>query len=173
MTFSNRFVKRSVDVNEDTKEKRDTFLTPIRQTIMRPAVLNRVVQPIIHDVVQPVVTQKVFKTIVNPTRVQQQFGQTIDQGMTFSNRFVKRSVDVNEDTKEKRDTFLTPIRQTIMRPAVLNRVVQPIIQDVVQPVITQKVFKTVVNPTRVQHRLGNTVDMGMTFSNRFVRENKD
>ena len=142
---------------EESKEKRDTFLPPIRQTVFRPVMINRVVQPIIKDVVQPVITQKSFQTFVNPVRVQT-FGM---QNTMLSNGFVKRSVE--EESKEKRDLFLTPIRQTVVRPAMINRVVQPVIQDVVQPVVHQKEFQTIVNPVRVQNVVGGTLGMGKTF----------
>jgi large-conductance mechanosensitive channel len=133
---------------EISKDKRDIFLTPIRQTVIRPAVLNRVVQPIVQDVIQPVITQKTFQTFVNPTVVQHHLAN--QHGVLT--RVFKRSVEKDE-SKDKRDLFLTPIRQTFVRPTLINRVVQPIVQDVVQPVITQKTFHTFVNPTVVQHHI--------------------
>ena len=76
---------------------------------------------------------------------------------------VHAQTPIKEESKEKRDLFLTPIRQTVVRPALLNRVVQPVIQDVVQPVVHQKEFQTIVNPVRVQNVVGGTLGMGTTF----------
>ena len=152
----------------DDKPKRDVILTPIRQTFVRPAMLNRVVQPVIHDFVQPVVHQKEFRTIINPTMMQHQVASPVMTNTMFTNRFVKRSADKDE-SKEKRDLFLEPIRQTFVKPALLNKVVQPIIQDFVQPVVHQKEFQTIVNPVRVQNLAGEGlsrttfVDNGMRF----------
>jgi hypothetical protein len=123
---------------------RDTFvLKPIRQTIVRPAMSNRVVQPIIQDAVQSVVRPKTFQTIVNPVRT---------------------------ETSKRDRLVLKPIRQTIVRPAKINRVVQPIIQDVVQPVIQQKTFQTIVNPVRIENRVAKSVVRPVTvLRNKFIK----
>jgi len=147
-----RVFKRSAE-KEESKDKRDLFLTPIRQTVVRPALINRVVQPVIQDVVQPVITQKTFQTVVNPVVMQHHVAQN---GMLT--RVFKRSAE-KEESKDKRDLFLAPIRQTVFRPAMINRVVQPVIQDVVQPVITQKTFQTIVNPVVMQQQVGQTFGM--------------
>jgi len=156
----------------DDKPKRDVILTPIRQTFVRPAMLNRVVQPVIHDFVQPVVHQKEFRTIINPTMMQHQVASPVMTNTMFTNRFVKRSTD-NDESKEKRDLFLQPIRQTFVRPAMLNRVVQPVIQDFVQPVVHQKTFQTIINPTMMQHQVASPVMTNTMFTNRFVKRSAD
>ena len=131
-------IVRAETTKDESKEKRDLFLPAIRQTIVRPAVLNRVVQPIIQDVVQPVVHQKTFQTIVNPVSMTHHVAQPAMQNTMFTNRFVKRSVAEKEESKEKRDLLLlNPVRQTIFRPAMVNRV-QPI-QTFVRPVQVQQV----------------------------------
>ena len=99
-------IVRAETTKDESKEKRDTFLPAIRQTIVRPAMLNRVVQPIIQDVVQPVVHQKTFQTIVNPVSMTHHVAQPMMQSNFFANRFVKRSADQKEESKEKRDLFL-------------------------------------------------------------------
>ena len=153
---------------DKTKDKRDTFLAPIRQTFVRPVLVNKVVQPIIQDVIQPVHHHKEFQTIVNPVQVQHMVGAPVMQNTVFTNRFVKRSAEKAE-TKDKRDTFLAPIRQTFVRPVLVNKVVQPIIQDVVQPVVTQKEFRTIVNPVQNQHLVGTpVVNRFIPMSGRFV-----
>jgi len=54
-------------------------------------------------------------------------------------RFVKRSVDQKEESKEKRDLLLlNSVGSTFVRPAMVNRVVQPI-QTFVSPVQVQQV----------------------------------
>jgi len=76
--------------------QRDTFvLKPISQTIVRPAKINRVVQPIIQDVVQPVVRQKTFQTIVRPVRTENRVAESVVRPITvLRNKFIKRSVGV-------------------------------------------------------------------------------
>ena len=131
-------IVRAETTKDESKEKRDLFLPAIRQTVVRPAMLNRVVQPIIQDVVQPVVHQKTFQTIVNPVSMTHHVAQPMMQNTMFTNRFVKRSVAEKEESKEKRDLLLlNPVRQTIFRPAMVNRV-QPI-QTFVRPVQVQQV----------------------------------
>jgi len=168
-------IVRAETTKDESKEKRDTFLPAIRQTIVRPAMLNRVVQPIIQDVVQPVVHQKTFQTIVNPVSMTHHVAQPMMQNTLFTqNRFVKRSADQKEESKEKRDLFLPAIRQTIVRPAMLNRVVQPIIQDVVQPVVHQKTFQTIVNPVSMTHHVAQPMMQNTLFTqNRFVKRSAD
>ena len=100
---------------EESKEKRDLFLPPIRQTVVRPAMINRVVQPIIKDVVQPVITQKSFQTFVNPVRVQN-FGM---QNTMFSNGFVKRSAEM-EESKEKRFSVVRPVIRPVFKQKIVN-----------------------------------------------------
>jgi hypothetical protein len=109
---------------EESKEKRDLFLPPIRQTVFRPAMINRVVQPIIKDVVQPVITQKSFQTIVNPVRFQT-FGM---QNTMLTNSFVKRSAEM-EESNEKRFVFVKPGF--------------PVVKPVIQPVFKQKIVNIV------------------------------
>jgi hypothetical protein len=167
-------IVRAETTKDESKEKRDTFLPPIRQTVFRPAMLNRVVQPIIQDVVQPVVHQKTFQTIVNPVSMTHHVAQPMMQSNMFTNTFVKRSADQKEESKEKRDLFLPAIRQTIVRPAMLNRVVQPIIQDVVQPVVHQKTFQTIVNPVSMTHHVAQPMMQNTLFTqNRFVKRSAD
>ena len=167
-------IVRAETTKDESKEKRDTFLPAIRQTIVRPAMLNRVVQPIIQDVVQPVVHQKTFQTIVNPVSMTHHVAQPMMQSNFFANRFVKRSAEQKEESKEKRDLFLlNPIRQTIVRPAMLNRVVQPIIQDVVQPVVHQKTFQTIVNPVSMTHHVAQPMMQNTMFTNSFVKRSAD
>jgi hypothetical protein len=162
-------IVRAETTKDESKEKRDLFLPAIRQTIVRPAVLNRVVQPIIQDVVQPVVHQKTFQTIVNPVSMTHHVAQPMMRNTMFTNRFVKRSVAEKDESKEKRDLFLPAIRQTVVRPAMLNRVVQPIIQDVVQPVVHQKTFQTIVNPVSMTHHVAQPAMQNTMFTNRFVK----
>jgi len=169
-------IVRAETTKDESKEKRDTFLPAIRQTIVRPAMLNRVVQPIIQDVVQPVVHQKTFQTIVNPVSMTHHVAQPMMQSNMFTQtRFVKRSADQKEESKEKRDLLLlNPIRQTIVRPAMLNRVVQPIIQDVVQPVVHQKTFQTIVNPVSMTHHVAQPMMQSNMFTQtRFVKRSAD
>ena len=145
-------IVRAETTKDESKEKRDTFLPAIRQTIVRPAMLNRVVQPIIQDVVQPVVHQKTFQTIVNPVSMTHHVAQPMMQSNIFANRFIKRSADQKEESKEKRDLFLlNSVGSTFVRPAMVNTVVQPV--------------RTFVSPVQVQQvGLGTTfVGNGMRF----------
>ena len=207
-------VQADTGITGESKDKRDVFLPTIHHTVVRPVMLNRVVQPIVQHVVQPVIIQKTFQTVVRPTVVQHhQMGMlsrvfkrsvestekrgvittpvtkvetvvspvvtgrvvvqplvpsvaepvitqkalvnpivvqtpVVQQGLV--NKLIKRSAEKDE-SKDKRDVFLTPIHQTLVRPPVVNRIVQPIVQHVVQPVITQRTFQTVVGPTVMQH----------------------
>ena len=114
-------------MKEESKEKRDLVLPPIRQTVVRPAMFNRVVQPIIKDVVQPVITQKEFQTIVNPVRVQT-FGM---QNTMLTNRFVKREAEM-EESKEKRFVFIKPV-VPVFKP--VFPVFKPLYKPLYKPVI--------------------------------------
>ena len=78
------------------KSKRDTFvLKPIRQTIVRSAMSNSVVQPIIQDAMHPVVRPKTFQTFVNPVRIENRVAKSAVRPVTvLRNKFIKRAVVV-------------------------------------------------------------------------------
>ncbi len=141
--------------------KRETFVVqPLRQTIVRPVAGNRVIQPVIQDVVQP------FQTIVNPVRTQNRVVQSVMRPATvLRSRSIKRA-----QTPKRNGLVVQPLRQTIVRPAAVDRVIQPVIQDVVQPIVHQKTFQTIVNPVRTQNFVAESVVRPATLlRQRFVK----
>ena len=77
------------DVDDVRESKRDIFLTPIRQTLVRPALINKVVQPVVHDIVQPVITQKEIRTFINPVQLQHVQNVPVMTHTLVRNGFVK------------------------------------------------------------------------------------
>lgn len=94
----------SIRANE-TPERRDTiFLSPIRQTVFRPVIEHKDIQPIVKTIVQPVVTQKVIQTIVNPVQVQHHVAPTVlVRAMSGTHRFIKRSMVESNETVVAKD----------------------------------------------------------------------